>query len=63
MTETEKLKPCPFDGAEGDALEMFTGHDGESQTFNVRCGYCEAEGPMKRTPEESIKAWNQRADQ
>ncbi len=50
----EELKPCPFCG--GKDLKF-------SKVYSWICcknKECQVEGPMKRTEEKAIEAWNRR---
>lgn len=51
-----ELLPCPFCGAENDALTLNSYGD----TNYVQCEDCLMEGPVKETPEEARAAWNRR---
>ena len=63
MTDNE-LKPCPFPHIEGAGQYMCI-HENENtrslSPFYVHCLICGAKGPVAKTPEEAISAWNRRA--
>lgn len=50
---SEELKPCPFCGSK-DILE--SGY----QVNWITCLNCECDGPLEKTKQEAIKAWNKR---
>ena len=52
MTE---LKPCPYCCKRNDL-----GTAKWARGFVIRCGYCGAIGPNRRTEPEAIAAWNTR---
>ena len=65
MSDTVKLLPCPFCGADAElcgpnALRFIIG---PSRKFWVRClgEGCEVESAFDRTPEVAVAAWNRRA--
>ncbi len=53
MSNTAKLKPCPFCGGEAG------GADGDDVARAVGC-YCGANGPIRATDAEAAAAWNTR---
>lgn len=58
----EKLKPCPF----GCGKEYLTIYDYQNYYnlpyhWKVRCGKCGGEGPLAKSRQEAIDAWNKRS--
>jgi Lar family restriction alleviation protein len=62
MGVVSEALPCPFCGGEAgdDYIRKDPGSDDTS--FWVVCDNtdCNAEGPLRKTPEEAIEAWNTR---
>lgn len=59
---TIELKPCPFCG---EVLTVKDIHFANNGTYNVHCGFCEAQvGSLHKgeygSPKEAIEAWNNR---
>ena len=54
---SEELKRCPFCGGQ---INMVCGTDGVGYVF---CGVCNAEGPLEKSKEEAVAAWNRRANE
>ncbi len=50
--------PCPFCGSRDLSIDHLG--DGEREFFCVTCGQCEADGPIMRTEEGAVEAWNMR---
>jgi Lar family restriction alleviation protein len=60
---TDKLKPCPFCGGEGDAFTAFDPN--VEETWLVHCKSCEASiatPERDNTKQEATELWNTRAD-
>ena len=61
----DKLKPCPFCGNE-PTLIVYRGKDGWRDRYAVLCRYddggCGAESGWYHYEEETIEAWNRRAN-
>lgn len=57
---TKQLKCCPFCGNEADTNSDGEGCDGK---YYLSCmgPWCGAEGPVRKTLNEAIDAWNQRS--
>ena len=53
---TQKLKPCPFCGADEASVEVI-----DYDFYGVQCYCCKATGPTEETKAEAIDAWNRRA--
>ena len=51
-----KYQPCPFCGNK-DQIEIIMCEEGE---HSVRCGKCNADGPLKRYKSLAVKFWNTR---
>lgn len=52
------LRECPFStcGSSDAAWQ----HDRNKGVYFITCGSCDASGPMRKTKEEAVKAWNAR---
>lgn len=50
-----KFKPCPFCGGRHQKVEHIDG------VYVVTCE-CTAEGPIRRTWDDALKAWNDRRE-
>lgn len=59
---SEKVKPCPFCGAERGLYVIENGADYEPEMF---CDNCKSKFQNENayTPEQVVKAWNERAKQ
>ncbi len=57
------LKQCPFCGSEDIECE-WSWHQatGWRTEWACQCRVCQASGPLTRTKDESIAAWNERAN-
>jgi hypothetical protein len=50
--------PCPFCGATSIVAGSRTHHGYPTvQRYNVRCTRCNCRGPLCKTPEEAVAAW------
>ena len=64
---SDKLKPCPFCGADAEIrAHPLALHDEESRGWEVACWKCGARVgstvlPTGKTKEQAIEAWNRRA--
>lgn len=65
MNAEVKLLECPFYDKEhqGMAEPYFDKSTDEfhGELWQVRCGYCDASGPVTETEQEALKAWNLRS--
>ena len=54
----DMLRECPFStcGSSDAAWQ----HDRNKGVYFITCGSCDASGPMRKTKEEAVKAWNAR---
>ena len=52
---TQKLKSCPFCGADEASVEVI-----DYDFYGVQCYCCKATGPTEETKAEAISAWNRR---
>jgi Lar family restriction alleviation protein len=62
------LKPCPFCGStEKDSVDPDADipcvalHSWPHATYCVQCESCNCSGPLTKTPESAVEAWNKRA--
>ena len=62
---TEKLKPCPFCGAERGLYVLLGGYDACAIEWRIFCDSCKSIVMNERadTKEEIIEAWNRRANE
>ncbi|AOM39662.1 Lar family restriction alleviation protein [Xenorhabdus hominickii] len=58
MTETNKLKPCPFCNSEHAEMNSYS----DDTWFFVQCTDCNANGPEEDTAANAEIAWNWRAE-
>lgn len=58
---SEPLKPCPFCGGEARISDYKTEYDTDS-FWAVECSNCYAKSDTRIYDEQSIEAWNTRAD-
>jgi hypothetical protein len=56
----EKLKPCKC-GNDADVVRQDNHYYGELNGYWVQCRVCPATGPMRKTIQEAVIAWNRRA--
>jgi Lar family restriction alleviation protein len=56
----QELKPCPFCASRDLSVDTLGTQD--RPFYAVSCGDCEATGPLARSYEGSVEAWNKRSD-
>lgn len=54
---THDLKKCPFCGS--TELRVQTDY---TQTSNVKCGGCDADGPPRNSEADAVEWWNNREE-
>jgi len=59
----EKLKQCPFCGADGQAYEVFNYPEKVGKRYSVICVKCGASvSTIYQAESKAINMWNQRSD-
>lgn len=59
---TKEIKPCPFCGDDGSTGNLQIGQEWSTDNGScVYCNNCDTAGPIKKTDEQALKAWNTRA--
>ena len=57
-TPKHNFKPCPFCGnSDSDWMRVLIDNEKE---YRVRCGKCNADGPIQKFKTLAVRAWNSR---